>query len=111
LGCWISPCYGPFSLGQCFESYKPLISLIFQFFGGRSEARVTETTDPESVDTGARLYLERKNMNDIWWDVLTVHAGCVHSSAGCGIVFMPLGTILFSQLKLPVNGITNMVTI
>jgi hypothetical protein len=32
LGCWIT-CYGPFSLGACFETYKPFISLIFTFFG------------------------------------------------------------------------------
>jgi hypothetical protein len=31
LGCWISPCYGLFSLGGRFETYEPLISLIFQF--------------------------------------------------------------------------------
>jgi len=24
LGCWISPCYGPFSLGARFETYEPL---------------------------------------------------------------------------------------
>jgi hypothetical protein len=27
LGCWISPCYGPFSLGGDFEIYEPFISL------------------------------------------------------------------------------------
>jgi hypothetical protein len=32
LGWWISPCYGPFSLGGRFETYEPLIYLIFQFF-------------------------------------------------------------------------------
>jgi hypothetical protein len=32
LGCWISSCYGPFSLGARFESYEPFISLIFKFF-------------------------------------------------------------------------------
>jgi hypothetical protein len=34
LGCWISPCYGPFSLGGRFETYEPFISLIFQLFSG-----------------------------------------------------------------------------
>jgi hypothetical protein len=34
LGCWISPRYGPFSLGARFETYEPFIYLIFQFFGG-----------------------------------------------------------------------------
>jgi hypothetical protein len=32
LGCWISPCYGLFVLGACFETYEPFISLNFQFF-------------------------------------------------------------------------------
>jgi hypothetical protein len=32
-GCWISPCYGPFSLGACCETYEPFISLILEFFG------------------------------------------------------------------------------
>jgi hypothetical protein len=35
LGCWISPRYGPFSLGKRFDTYKPFISLIFQFFFGQ----------------------------------------------------------------------------
>jgi hypothetical protein len=35
LGCWISPCYGPFSLGARFGTYEPSISLIFKFFSGR----------------------------------------------------------------------------
>ena len=45
-------------------------------------------------------------MNDIWWDVLAVYAGYDHSFAGCGIIVMPLGTVLFSQFKLPVSGIS-----
>jgi hypothetical protein len=56
LGCWISPCYGPFSFGARFETYEPVISLIFQFFSGRGKPRVTESADTESVDTGARQY-------------------------------------------------------
>jgi hypothetical protein len=32
LGCWISPSYGLFLLGACFETNKPLISLIFKVF-------------------------------------------------------------------------------
>jgi hypothetical protein len=32
LGYWISPCYGPFSLGGSFETYEPFISFIFNFF-------------------------------------------------------------------------------
>jgi hypothetical protein len=36
LGCWISPCYGPFSLGASFETYVPFISLIFIFFSDHS---------------------------------------------------------------------------
>jgi len=34
LGCWIPPCYGPFSVEVHFETYEPFISLFFQFFGG-----------------------------------------------------------------------------
>jgi hypothetical protein len=52
---WISPCYDPFSLGACFETYELFISLISKFFLGRGELRITETADTESVDTGARL--------------------------------------------------------
>jgi hypothetical protein len=47
-----SPCYRPFSLGGRFETYKPFISLIFQFFSGRGEPQITETADSEPVDTG-----------------------------------------------------------
>jgi hypothetical protein len=50
LDCWISPCYGPFSLGARFETYEPFISLIFKFFLGRCEPRITETADSESAD-------------------------------------------------------------
>jgi hypothetical protein len=32
LGCWILPCYGPFSLDARLETYEPFISLIFQIF-------------------------------------------------------------------------------
>jgi hypothetical protein len=53
LGCWISPCYGPFSLGARFETYEAFGSLIFQFFSsGRAKPRITETADTESVDIG-----------------------------------------------------------
>jgi hypothetical protein len=37
LGCCISPCYGPFSLGGTFDTYEPFISLIFNFFSGRGK--------------------------------------------------------------------------
>jgi hypothetical protein len=37
LGCWISPCYDPFSLGAGFETYEPFISLIFKSFLGHSK--------------------------------------------------------------------------
>ena len=43
LGCWISPCYGPFSLGARFATYEPFISLIFQIFSGRSKPRIRES--------------------------------------------------------------------
>jgi hypothetical protein len=39
LGCRISPCYGPFSLGGRFETYEIFISLIFKFFSDRNEKR------------------------------------------------------------------------
>jgi hypothetical protein len=39
LGCWISPCFGPFSLGARCETYEPFISLIFQFFFGAAVNR------------------------------------------------------------------------
>jgi hypothetical protein len=42
LGCWISPCYGPFSLGARFEAYKLFISLIFKFFSGRGKPRTLD---------------------------------------------------------------------
>jgi hypothetical protein len=32
LGCWISQCYGPFSLGGRFDTNEEFISLIFKFF-------------------------------------------------------------------------------
>jgi hypothetical protein len=32
LGCWISPCYGPFSLGGRFENHEPFIYLILQIY-------------------------------------------------------------------------------
>jgi hypothetical protein len=57
LGCWISACYGPYSRGGRFEIYEPFSSLIFQFLSGRGEARITETADNDSRDTGVRLYL------------------------------------------------------
>jgi hypothetical protein len=53
LGCWISPYYGPFSLGARFETFEPFISLNFsKFFSGRGEPLITKTADTESVDTG-----------------------------------------------------------
>jgi hypothetical protein len=54
LGCWISPCYGPFSLGARFETCEPFISLIFNFFSGRGKSWITENADTESVITGGR---------------------------------------------------------
>ena len=53
LSRWISPCYGPFSLGALFETYEPFISLIFQilFFGQ------WPTADTESVDMAVHLYI------------------------------------------------------
>jgi hypothetical protein len=45
LGCWISPCYGPFSLGWRFENYELFIPSIFKFFFfGCGKPWLTETT-------------------------------------------------------------------
>jgi hypothetical protein len=55
LGCWISPCYGPFSHEARFETYEPFISLIFKFIPSRGKPRLTETADIESVATVLRL--------------------------------------------------------
>jgi hypothetical protein len=65
LGCWISPCYGPFSLGARFETYEPFISLIFQFFSGRSKQRITETADMD-----VHLYntnKQKREKNAMFW--------------------------------------------
>jgi hypothetical protein len=34
LGPWISTCYSLLSVGACFVTHKPFISLLFQFWGG-----------------------------------------------------------------------------
>jgi len=52
LGCWISPCYGPFSLGARFKIHGTFISLIFQIF-----FRPRPTTDTESAVTAVHLNL------------------------------------------------------
>jgi hypothetical protein len=49
-GCWILPRCGPFSFGGRFETYKPFVYLIFQFFFYRGKPRMTEIED-----TGAHL--------------------------------------------------------
>jgi hypothetical protein len=51
LGCWISPCYGPFSLGARFETYELLISLIL-FFSSHGKPRITKTANTESAELG-----------------------------------------------------------
>jgi hypothetical protein len=53
LGCWISPCYGLFSLGRHFETYETFIYLIFKFFSGHSELQITEAAYTVSADMGA----------------------------------------------------------
>jgi hypothetical protein len=57
LGCWISQCYGLFSLDARFKTYELFLSLIFQIFSGCDKLQITETADTESMDTGACLYL------------------------------------------------------
>jgi hypothetical protein len=55
MGCWISPCYGPFLHGRRFETYEQFISLIFKFFLDCSKLQITETVDTESVVKRAHL--------------------------------------------------------
>jgi hypothetical protein len=57
FGCWISPCYGPLSLGAHFETYELFLSLIFTFFLGRTKPWITEIVDTGSVEWGACLYM------------------------------------------------------
>jgi hypothetical protein len=59
LGCWISPCYGPFLLVAPFEAHEPFISLTLIFVSGHGKPRITKTADTESVDTDARLYFDK----------------------------------------------------
>jgi hypothetical protein len=61
LGCWISPCYGPFLLGTHFETCGLFISLMFKFFPGFGEPWVAETGNTEPLDMGAHLYFEWTN--------------------------------------------------
>jgi hypothetical protein len=60
LACWISSCYDPFLIGERFETYEPLISLIFHFFvgggGGGGKPPINVTVEIESMDTGALPY-------------------------------------------------------
>ena len=49
LGCSISPCYGPFSLGALFETSQKLISLIFEiFFSDRGKPRIHTHTHTQT---------------------------------------------------------------
>jgi hypothetical protein len=54
----MSPCYGPFSLGARFETYEWFISLIFQFFSGRGNARTIETADAVLSGYGGTIVLK-----------------------------------------------------
>jgi hypothetical protein len=57
LGCWISPRYGPFSLGARFETCERFGSLISQiYFSGRGQQRISEIADTEFADTAVHLY-------------------------------------------------------
>jgi hypothetical protein len=42
-----SPCFGTFSLGGCFETYEPFISLVFPVFSGDGELWITKTVHNE----------------------------------------------------------------
>jgi hypothetical protein len=54
LGCWDSPCFGPFSLGARFESHEVFFYVIL-FIYDRGKPRITEPTDIESVDMRSHL--------------------------------------------------------
>jgi hypothetical protein len=84
LGCWISPCYGPFLLGAHFEAYEPFISLIFQFF---PRMQITQTGDAESADMGARLY-SYGGMTVFIWGHDCIHMGAWLYSYGGMTVFI-----------------------
>ena len=48
LGCWVSPCYGPFPLGARLETYERFISSVFKFLfsgGGKPRIRGHDCTD------------------------------------------------------------------
>jgi hypothetical protein len=63
--------FSPLSFGGRFVTYEPFISLIFQlFFSGRGEPRITETADTESVDTGARLYMQLSKLDIVQCSVM-----------------------------------------
>jgi hypothetical protein len=42
---------------QAFKTYELFISLIFKIVLGGGTVRITETTDTESTNIGARLYI------------------------------------------------------
>jgi hypothetical protein len=52
-----SPCYVPFLLGRCFETYEPFIYFIFLFFfSGRGEPRILNKRK-----RGTPVYIECKD--------------------------------------------------
>jgi hypothetical protein len=63
LGWWISPCYGPFLLGEHFETYELFLSFS-NFFPGHGKLWITETADNESVDMEARLSSQAVQSNN-----------------------------------------------
>jgi hypothetical protein len=40
LGWWVSPCFGPFSLGARIETYEPFTSIIFRLFLGCGKLQI-----------------------------------------------------------------------
>jgi hypothetical protein len=84
LGSWISPCYGPFSLGGRFETYEPFISVIFRFFPGCGEPWVTETARTESTDMGTQLHSYSFVIQHTG-GIITLTFGCIKRSIGLHI--------------------------
>ena len=59
LGCWIAPCYGPFSLGA-FLNLRTVYFFNFPiFFLSCGQPWITETADTESADTAVHLYAHK----------------------------------------------------
>ena len=68
LGCWISPCNGPFSLEARFETYEPFISLIFHIFSDSGKPRILNPRIWRSACTVFSVLASNKES----WEVIRV---------------------------------------